>query len=104
MQDIQTTNELDQQLYNAIKKQQQMGIHSLPQGYIHKTWESIQQRWLQQTNNTLNLPKWNKQSVVILHTYTYAVWKDRNDILHDDKVKSKKAINKLQLQSRTAES
>ena len=38
--------------------------------------------------------------ITIVHTYSYVVWKARNDILHKDTVKSQKVLRKQKLQDR----
>ena len=44
-----------------------------------------------------------KKLIVFIHNYSYSVWKLRNDILHNDKEKSKTAVKKIRLQERIAE-
>ena len=41
--------------------------------------------------------------ITSLHTYTYSVWKWRNDILHKDAVKSIKVLRRQRLQQRTTD-
>ena len=44
-----------------------------------------------------------KVMITSLHSYTYSVWKSRNDILHKDSEKSLKVLRRQKLQTRTAD-
>ena len=92
---------IDKELYKAIKQQQNLGEHSLAKGYISIHWKTVQSQW--GTMNDLNkykLQQWTQKFITSLHSYTFQVWKARNDILHKDKEKSKYAQRKQNLQNR----
>lgn len=44
-----------------------------------------------------------KKTIIFMHNYSYSVWKLRNDILHNDKEKSKTAVKKICMQERIAD-
>ena len=89
-------NSLDALLMTMVKSQQELGDNSMPKGYIVRTWRQVQYEWLASlfldTSTTDNIMK---QAIVTLHTYTYTVWKLRNEILHKDKNKSKTALKRF---------
>ena len=81
----------------------QLGNNSLPQGYLTKEWLIVQNQWLCASNTNSKGKNWIKEMITSLHTYTYSVWKWRNDILHKDAVKSIKVLRRQRLQQRTTD-
>ena len=98
LRDFQQTTSIDKAVLMAIRHQQQLGEHSLPKGYLHKSWFLAQLKWTDAT--TRQIQTWTINVITALHTYTISVWKLRNDILHKDAVKSKKARQRIELQQR----
>ena len=90
--DIKNHNLTDRLLIEAIYSQQTLGIHSLPLGYLFHGWSKVQKQWLLDSNCIDTKHHWMKEMVTILHTYTYSVWKSRNDVLYRDAEKSLKVL------------
>lgn len=53
--------------------------------------------WTQFTSSIIT-PRF--EVVTTIQNYTYSTWKQRNDVLHNDKVKSKKTHKRHKLQER----
>ena len=104
MMSIMDGNPIERTLKTEIHRQQDLGVRSLPKGYLVKDWEEVQYLWTKSSNTiSYEINKWMPQLIISIHNYTYSVWKLRNDILHNDKVKSKKAIKRICLQERITE-
>lgn len=81
-----------------------LGKNSVPKGYLVGSWQKVQDLWQQSMNisSKMSSLQWMKNVITGIHTYLYSLWKIRNDVLHKDKVKSKKAIKRSKLQHRIA--
>ena len=101
--DINTNNQTDRLLVQAIASQQTRGPHSLPLGYLSLEWPKVQAQWLLDSNGSPSSHHWMKEIVTILHTNTYSAWKSRNDVLHNDAEKPLKVLRRRKLQERTIE-
>ena len=101
---IQDGSKIGELLHQAYTSQMTLGENSVPKGYLVQSWESAQDTWQRSTNtsNKLSHEQWMKKLIVAIHTYTYSLWKARNDVLHKDKVKSKTALKRSKLQARIA--
>ena len=102
IQDIKRLEGEQSLLYKAIQQQQQLGKHSLPLGYVSVLWETCQQHWIHTTNTTNHHGNWTKNIIVTVHSYTYSIWKERNNILHRHSEKSIQVKTKQNLQARIA--
>ena len=67
------------------------------------TWYSIQKMWaLQQNIDKSKTIQWLEKAIKMFHTYSYMVWKSRNNIHHQHKTKSQTVWKKIHLQERIA--
>ena len=102
VQEIENTEGKDSLLSQAIQQQLLLGIHSLPLGYITTLWDKSQNEWTSISHSNGYRGDWAKDVITTLHTYTYSIWKERNNILHQHAKKSARALTKQTLQDRIA--
>ena len=96
-----TEQSIDKELVEAIHQQRRLGTNSMAKGYLVKQWLRVHYEWgVSTTTNPYTPSQWAKRTIEALHSYTFLTWKERNDILHKDKVKSKTAVKRSQLQQR----
>lgn len=72
-------------LDRTLRGQEKIGWREFCQGYCHKGWSLIQNRYYRQTGlikKTLNINRWKKSLVTILGDYSLDCWTMRNEILH----------------------
>ena len=98
--DYDITDSLTNYLKMTVKKQCELGQHSVPKGYLISEWSQLQLMWEEATNSTASKYCWGKEIICSLHTYVYDVWKSRNDIVHGKTEKSLKQIKRANLQSK----
>ena len=100
---LKVNSRIDALLLNTIHLQKQLGPNSLPKGYILHRWEEIQLKWLLSSHtNTRSIHSWTPHIIRALHTYSYSLWKERNEYLHKKNEKPKREKRKQQLQERIA--
>ena len=96
-----TPTQMDKLLEVAVLEQAKLGEHSLIKGYMVHEWVEAQRQW--QATGSYQQGQWTSNVIKALHTYAFSMWKSRNDILHNDKVKSVKARKRGALQDRIDE-
>ena len=103
-ENIKDGTDMGDLLYQAYITQKRLGKNSLPKGYLVTNWQQVQVLWQSSTNDKtkVTILQWMKNVIVGLHTFSYSMWKVRNDVLHKDKVKSKKAMKRSRLQTQIA--
>ena len=98
---LPTIQHIDKLLIEAIQHQRRLGAGSIAKGYLVKQWLSVHYEWgVSTATNSYTPSQWAKRTIEAVHLYTFLTWKERNDILHKDKVKSKTAVKRLNLQQR----
>ena len=73
---------LTQRLVTVVNHQHHMGQNSLFKGHVVKGWRHLQEEWEKATQQPNTVEKWIKNVITALHTYTYACWKTRNEVVH----------------------
>ena len=102
IQDIANVDGEHSILLQAVNLQQQLGNHSLPLGYTTSLWEQCQNKWILTSQSNNYCGDWAKDVIITLQTYTYSIWKERNNILHQHAEKSIRVKTKQALQERIA--
>ena len=95
--DLHSDSCSDNTLLQAVEQQKSLGAHSLPLGYLSTLWNTTQTTWLKATNTNPKGTDWTNEMITILHTYTYSIWKEQNNILHNDSEKSEKILTRQKL-------
>ena len=88
------TDTIGTTLLQAMHNQQKLRIHGLPLGQLSILWKEAQAVWIKATNTSSYRGDWRKDVIITLHTYTYSIWKERNNILHQDSKKSTRVLAK----------
>ena len=92
-------------LKRTIVGQEKIGWKELCQGYCHKGWSIVQNRyyrWMGIDTKTMNITRWKKRFVTILGEYSLECWRLRNEILHgkDQEESSKIQLKKMRKKAR----
>ena len=73
---------------HLIKEAMEENIHlsqsSFEKGFISKNWARAQEAWVlsNNVNNGYKQQYWGRDLVIEIQTYTYELWKARNEIMH----------------------
>ena len=90
-------NDGELSLSQTFRGQERIGWHELCQGFCHKGWAIVQNRYYRRNGivtRTLNIERWKKMFSKILAEYCLSCWQMRNDTLHG---KDMEETGKLQL-------
>ena len=84
LQDDQSQDKITEYVHKAIEENMHLSQYSLEKGFICQNWCNAQNKWkhTQAGKTTKKYQTWGKDLVVALQTYTYEVWKARNEMLH----------------------
>ena len=68
----------------AIEENLHLGQSSLEKGFTSKYWEKAQREWIKSHQGCKKYKQinWGRDLVIALQTYTFDMWKIRNEILH----------------------
>ena len=73
---------------------------SAAKGYLNLKWKRAQCVWEKTTNSPDTSMKWSREMIIIIHTYVYACWKERNKIIHGNTEKSERHIKREALKAK----
>ena len=69
---------------DAVEENMHLSQHSFEKGFISEKWYTAQQEWARRNNANKEYKQkhWRRDIVIEIQTYTYELWKARNEILH----------------------
>ena len=79
---------------DAVEENMHLSEYSFEKGFVSTKWNTAQSMWTKSTgtNNKKKQKQWGRDFIVCLQTYTYDIWKLRNDRLHGKTAKEAKEI------------
>ena len=93
--------EYDRDFEIAANQQNKIGWLGMMNGHISKKWSEIQlKHFIQMFQNPPSVQNWAKNIVLKMYEISHSMWKNRNDIVHDnvEEKLNQRESNKLQKQ------
>ena len=95
---------MDKYIQEAITEQDLIGQNALEKGFLSKQWIQAQDEWESTQQGKKKYSKrWNKEVVTLLQTYTYQLWKTRNEFIHGKHSEEFLQSTKTKLRQRVTE-
>ena len=90
------TTPLDKEIQQALDDQFRLDQNAFEKGFLSNKWQNAHNVWKETQISSKGDSLWIRNLILLVHEYTYTIWKFRNEIIHgqtkSESIQAKKAM------------